>query len=291
MDKSTELSNLNFVITPPHKTHTKTELTEESAKYAKTFTSLEDAFAAFDVTDGGVEVELPPVPTKVNIQNQLLQNALLLVDSGEYSLSRNILEEILKKNSQSPEAIRWMGWCYKQEQNLDLALEYYVQLTHLRTVDQDFFELGEIYYAKKQDEEAVAAWQQALCCCNAESPHLFDLHKNLGNAFTRLGDFESAEENYNKALTLRTNSDILQVNFGTLSFQKQSYLQAMAYFKKALEINPFNDRAWMGIALVANEMKDCEWAKATLLRALEINPGNKPAQELLESWEQVPNGN
>jgi len=65
----------------------------------------------------------------------------------------------------------------------------------------------------------------------------------------------------------------------------------MSYFKKALEMNPFNDRAWTGIALVAHEMKDVEWARATLQRALEINPGNKPAKELLDSWGQDPNGN
>jgi len=54
-----------------------------------------------------------------------------------------------------------LGWCYKQEQNLDEALQYYGQLTSLRTCDQDFFELGEIYYAKKLDQEAVEAWQKS----------------------------------------------------------------------------------------------------------------------------------
>lgn len=246
----------------------------------KIFQSIEEAFAAFE-EDDGIEVELPPIPQKEDVQNQLIQNALLLVDSGEYALSRNILAEVLKKNNHCVEAIRWMGWCFKQEGQFSKAQKLYERLIELRQTDQDFFELGEIYYSLDDDLSAISTWQQALSYCGSESPHLFDLYKNLGNAFTRSGDYESAEENYNKAHTLRSNSDGLQVNFGSLAFQRQNYLQAMAYFKGALEINPFNDRAWCGISLVAREMKDFDWARATVLRAIDINPQNSSAAEIL----------
>jgi len=276
MDKSTEIINSTPIAWPTPSVRQPTPSMKK-----KIFQSLEEAFAVFD-EDGGVEIELPPIPQKEDVQNQLIQNALLLVDSGEYVLSRNILAEILKKNNECTEAIRWMGWCFKQEGQFSKAQKLYERLIELRQTEQDYFELGEVYYSLNDDIKAIHAWQEALTHSGSESPHLFDLYKGLGNAFTRNGDYESAEENYNKAHTLRNNSDALQVNFGSLAFQKQNYLQAMAYFKGALEINPFNDRAWCGISLVAREMKDFEWARATVLKAIDINPKNSSAVEILE---------
>ncbi len=256
----------------------------------KVYQSLEEAFAAFDLeNDGGVEVPLPPIPASADVQSLLMQNALLLVDSGEYSLASNILTEILRCNEKATEALRWLGWCQKQEKNLDLACESYERLVSQRQTDQDFFELGEIYYAKDEDIKAIETWHKALTLCSDESPHLFDLHKNLGNAYTRIGDYDSAEENYNKASTLRTNSDALWVNMGTLAFQKQNYLQAMTHYKQSLEVNPYSDNAWCGVALVAWEMKDFEWARAAAQRALDINPRNEVAKISLDRWNK--NGN
>jgi tetratricopeptide (TPR) repeat protein len=261
-------------------------------KGSRVFKTLDEAFAAFDNLDEEStpaeflvrNVIVPPVPQEKDIQHYLVKNALLLIDGGEFSLARNVLGEVLRKNNRSVEAIRWMGWCFRQEGQLENAQKCYEQLTQLRVTDQDLFELGEIYYDVKKDDLALSTWLRALEGCDAESPRLFDLHKNLGNVYTRLGDYDSAEENYNKALILRPHSDILQINFGTLAFQRQNYLQAMAHFKQGIEQNPFNDHGWCGVALVAREMRDIEWARATLLKSLDINPYNLVALQVLIHW-------
>jgi tetratricopeptide (TPR) repeat protein len=194
---------------------------------------------------------------------------------------------VLRRNSNHVEAIRWMGWCFKQEGDYENALKCYEQLAQRRVTDQDLFELGEVYYALKRDAEAQTTWLDALGQADAESPRLFDLHKNLGNVFTRTGDYDSAEENYNKALTIRPWSDVLQVNLGSLNFQKQNYKVALEYFKKGVELNHFNDKAWCGVALVAREMNDPEWAVSALKKCLDINPYNLTAIQLLVNWGQA----
>ncbi|MDZ4678112.1 MAG: tetratricopeptide repeat protein [Oligoflexia bacterium] len=264
----------------------------------KVIRDIDEALQNFDETDEDTSikfvvktqvtpVEPPPIPTDLEVHGYLLQNALLLVDCGEFSLARNVLGDILRRNNNHVDAIRWMGWCFKQENQLDNARKCYEQLVQRRVTEQDLFELGEIYYLLKRDADAQSTWLDALGQCDAESPRLFDLHKNLGNVFTRLADYESAEENYNKALTIRPLSDILNVNLGSLNFQRAQYTQALEYFKKGLELNPFNDRAWCGVALVAREMKDDEWALSVLLRCLDINPHNQVALQVLISWGQT----
>jgi tetratricopeptide (TPR) repeat protein len=100
----------------------------------------------------------------------------------------------------------------------------------------------------------------------------------------RLGDLDSAEENYNKAHTLRPHSDALHVNMGSLWYFRVDLRKAFEHFKMAVDINPYNDRAWCGVALVARDKKDKVWAKEMILKSLDINPVNLVALQQLVSW-------
>jgi tetratricopeptide (TPR) repeat protein len=247
----------------------------------KVFIDLEEAFRVFDDLD-----EIEDKSTD-GISKYLFSNALLLVDAGEYKLASNVLLDLLKREPNHVDALRWMGWCYKSDGDLLQAAVWYEKLILKRCTEQDLFELGDVYYGLKRDIEAQNTWLEALGQCDAESPRLFDLHKCLGNVFMRLGDFESAEENYNKAMVIKANSDILHVNLGSIHLQSKNLIQSMTYFKKAIEINPYNDRAWCGVALVAREKGDLEWSKAVILRSLDINPFNLTALQVLISWSQA----
>lgn len=255
----------------------------------KVFEHLDEAFKNFDEMQEDDKVpfvikDIPLVPDEKTAAKYLLQNSLLLIDNGEFSMARHILGDLLRRDSHHADAIRWMGWCFKQEGDLKNAQKCYEQLINIRKSDQDFFELGEIYYEQKDDQKAKEVWIAALNYCVAESPRLFDLHKNLGNAFLRLGDLESAEENYNKALTLRPQSDALQVNLGSMHFYRRDMHNSFECFKKAIDLNPYNDRAWCGVALVAREKGDKDWAYSMVLKSLDINGENLIALQTLVGW-------
>ncbi len=276
------------------------EIIPSKIKKLRIFGRLEEAFKSFDELDtedktqfviqnevsfsGATIKDMPPLPTEASVSGFLLRNALLLIDNGEFVLARHILGDLLRRQPYHCEAIRWMGWCFKQAGDYSSALKCYGQLRIHRKSDQDLYEMGEIYYELKQDAFAKDAWVEALSYCHSESPRLFDLHKNLGNSFMRLGDLESAEENYNKAFTLRPHSDALQVNLGSLHFYRRDFKKAFEAFKEAVDINPYNDRAWCGVSLVAREKKDFIWAKEMLLKSLDINSENLVSLQLLVQW-------
>lgn len=267
---------------------TKVPKKEKKSSILKIFEKLDEVFKSFDEDDDASAQyyvrDLPPVPTDENVKHYLLKNALLLIDNGQFKMAKHILADILKKDSYNVEAIRWMGWCFKREGQTQNAIKCYEQLIQLRKNEQDYFELGEIYYELKNDEKARDLWLAALQLCTEQSPRLFDLHKDLGNAYLRLADFESAEENYNKALTLRPNSDALQVNLGSMFFYKKDLKNSMLCFKNAIDINPYNDRAWCGVGLVARQMNDKPWALSVVLKSLDINPENLIALQVLVQW-------
>ena len=144
--------------------------------------------------------------------------------------------------------------------------------------------LGHSLYQQNQDENAKQTYMEAMGLMTGESSELFEVFKNLGNIAMREGDFEGAEEYYNKAFTIDPRSDVLHINLGTLALQQQEQNLAVTRFRTALEINPRNDKAWVGLALVHNEMGDHVLSRANLENALDINSKNRTAVHLAASW-------
>jgi tetratricopeptide (TPR) repeat protein len=112
----------------------------------------------------------------------------------------------------------------------------------------------------------------------------FEVYKNTGNLCVKSGEFDLAEDFYNKAFAIKPNSDDLMVNYGALAIQRGNKICALEKFRSALNINIKNDKAWIGLALIHNDLGDYELAWGNLKTALEINPKNKIAVELCCHW-------
>lgn len=133
-------------------------------------------------------------------------------------------------------------------------------------------------------EMAFRHLQEALLIAPGECPELFDLFKTLGNIFVRRGDYDSAEDNYNKAYRLNPESDVLLVNLGTLCIQRSDWDGALERFRSALQLNNRNDKAWVGLAIGHRMKGDLELSWANLEAALEYNPLNEVALGLAVDW-------
>jgi tetratricopeptide (TPR) repeat protein len=165
--------------------------------------------------------------------------------------------------------------------------EAYRVLVNVVKIDSRFetvFQLALAEYNLERFDDALSHFQEAQMIAGEERPEFFELFKTLGNIYVRKGDFESAEDNYNKAHRLNENSGVLWVNFGTLMVQKANWSEAVAKFRKALELDIKNDKAWVGLAMGHRMMGDWELAWANLEAALENNPLNEVALNLALNW-------
>ncbi|MEK7357959.1 MAG: tetratricopeptide repeat protein, partial [Bdellovibrionota bacterium] len=145
-------------------------------------------------------------------------------------------------------------------------------------------QVAETLYLCERDDMALAAYREVMKKGVADPQQLFAIYKNVGNIHVRAGDYESAEEYYDKAYTIFPESDILLVNYGTLEIQRGSWDAAVERFRQAVAANAQNDRAWVGLAMVHRTMGDLELAKGNVERALDINPSNRTALKLAVEW-------
>lgn len=248
-----------------------------------TLVNVSRAIAQFDA-EPGVEVALPPIPTEVNVIDLLMKNARVLAANNETRLAFNILRNVLIRDSDYAPALKMMGDCLKAENRFEEALKCYRAFAKITRSTEANAAVAELYYLCERDEVALASYREVLKSVVTDAALLFEIYKNVGNIHTRAGDFDAAEEFYDKAYTLRPESDVLLVNYGTLEIQRGAWNEAVSRFRRAVEINPRSDRGWVGLAMVHRTMGDLELAKANLQRALDINSSNRTALRLVVDW-------
>ena len=238
----------------------------------------EDLVAAFDAE------ELPAAPDDAAVLQRLFASAELLYAHQEYAEALVLLRNIVMRSPTHVDAIERMGDCLRRLERYGEALTCFRSLVKMRPGAASWFRLAEVYYLLERDDDAMAGFQKASQDGEACEPWLFEIYKNMGNIFVRAGDFEAAEENYNKAYTLNAASDALMVNYGTLEVQRENFSEALSRFRRAIEINSGNDRGWVGLALMHRYMGDLELSWANLERSLDLNIKNKTALRLLVDW-------
>jgi len=112
---------------------------------------------------------------------------------------------------------------------------------------------------------------------NLNTNEKFNFHNLLGQCYTKIQDYKNAETHYFCAYELNPESDILQVNVGTLALQKKDYQTAEKHFEKALEINLQNEKAFLGLAKIEFEKKNYLKAHNLYFQACSINLNNEEA--------------
>ena len=215
---------------------------------------------------------------------EYLTSASLLFKEQEFDLAQNFYRSVLKIDPNNELAIRGAADCAAAIGHHEEAVRILQKLVEKHSSPGNYKRLGDELYELSYNEDAISAYLMALRSAYFDGEELFEIYKNLGNIFLRIGDPDSAEENYNKAYTLNPDSDILLVNFGSLALFRNEYDKALTRFREAVSVNDRNDKAWVGLAMIHREYGDSELAWANLEKALDSRPDNQSAIKLVADW-------
>ncbi|MEW6057366.1 MAG: tetratricopeptide repeat protein [Bdellovibrionota bacterium] len=204
----------------------------------------------------------------------LVENARLLEENGDLELARNIYQVLVQKGLRIPQGLAGMARTYEKENKLDRAIRCYQEAIAYSSEFSFYQALAAIHIRLGSDEEASKTLSHALGLTGLDDGKKFELHKSLGNCFTRLGDYPKAEHHYRKAYELNSNSDVLQVNVGSLALQKNEMDAAQKHFQRALEINATNDKAISGLGMVYLSKGNLAKAHEMFVASLGLNLNN-----------------
>lgn len=205
-----------------------------------------------------------------------LVNARVLIQNGELDLALNLLRQACNLQCH-PIILKELARTLVSKKAMSEAQVIVAKWCSLYPGFESSFMKAQIEYELGHDEKSLQTYFETMAFIDDERSELFDIFKNVGNIYVRKGDFESAEEFYNKAYALNSRSDILYVNYGILEMQKGELDKAKDRFRTAIHINGRNDKAWTSLAMVHFEFGDEELGAANIKKALDLNPLNKTA--------------
>lgn len=103
-------------------------------------------------------------------------------------------------------------------------------------------------------------------------PYFADPYTQMGVAYFKLNNLDSALVNYQKALKLNPNFATIHNNIGTIFFSRQQYEEALKSFNKAIELDPRYAEAYANAGSSYGMLKQYDRALTNLFSAVKWDP-------------------
>ncbi|MBP7216437.1 MAG: tetratricopeptide repeat protein [Candidatus Omnitrophica bacterium] len=117
-----------------------------------------------------------------------------------------------------------------------------------------------------------AAMIPTLAC--AETQRSSDYYNNQGMRFAKAGDFDSAIDNFSKALAIEPDNVFAYLNLGIVHKRRKEYDLAIAYLNKALELDQNFQDAYTVLVDIYTLLGDFDRATDYSFKALSLNRDN-----------------
>ncbi len=133
-----------------------------------------------------------------------------------------------------------------------------------------WYNLGQIYMLDGQADQAIKAFGY----CLAIKEDFRDAHISLGHALFSEEQYEEAIASYLEGVNKKHPQPPLYCCIGECKMLLKQYREALRYFGKAVKANSDYMDAWLGMAMVYDEMGDQDNSLINIRKAYKLEPGN-----------------
>ncbi|MFA5724691.1 MAG: tetratricopeptide repeat protein [Candidatus Omnitrophota bacterium] len=192
------------------------------------------------------------------------------------------LKEILELNLRDDRAYSGLGFICQSNARLDEAEGLFKKAIELNPEnDWAYFGLGWIYRKAGKFPEAEGLIKKAIEL-NPENDWAYIV---LGEIYSERKSFEIAEGLFRKAVELAPKQDnwaYTRLGF-FLSHDRQRLLESERLFKKAIEVSPGHELAYIGLGLLYQKQSKFFEAEGLFKQAIKLDPENDIAYRALET--------
>lgn len=139
--------------------------------------------------------------------------------------------------------------------------------------------LGNVYSRHGQYEKSIEAFTHATKI----NPNYADAYHNIGSSYLQMKKYEDAIPFFEKALSINPNLWQSYQNLGFIAVANKEYPKAIAYFEKALTINAQEVALWTNAAVLYLETGNKDKAREAAERARAIDPTDPQLLKLLKT--------
>jgi tetratricopeptide (TPR) repeat protein len=165
-----------------------------------------------------------------------------------------------------------MGTALAALERIDSAIEVYQSVLQYEKKDASIYcYLGYCYSQNKDHKNAIHMFHKAISL----DGEMTEAHLGLVYSYAGVDLFEASYRHMLRVLKDYDETDDLWLYKAYLEEQMDRHDDAIASYRKALEMNPSDINAWMTLAVLQTEhTKSADDAVSTLTLALDANPGS-----------------
>ncbi|MFH1853502.1 MAG: tetratricopeptide repeat protein [Candidatus Neomarinimicrobiota bacterium] len=176
--------------------------------------------------------------------------ASLYIDMNDMSMALSSISKAAELATDNAKIMLVAGQIYSRGGDCEQAMEYFRKAVDLDPNNTNAIRsLASNYYDCGDRDNAIVTYEVAIG--KETDPKIkADLHFNLGVLYNQAEDFDQAEENFMIALDLNPE-DVEAIVGMALVFEKaEKWRQAERFYKQLIEIDPDNSNHYKGMARV-----------------------------------------
>lgn len=221
------------------------------------------------------------------------QNALILTnlaqlyaEQGQWAKAASTYEKVTASSNTAPIMQKTVE-AYQKAGSTDKALAAYLKLINASAPDKEpFYGFTSYLNAKKSPKEAVKFLSSNLN--SFPQSYRPEVHTYLGTLYGQQGMYRKAIDEYKLAKAGGANNPLIELNLGEAYSRIGDYGQAEKSLQSYLEQKPKDEDAWLRLAAVYLKRKKDSSAIDTLKGIIKDNPKSLKAHlALVEVYEKL----
>lgn len=215
-----------------------------------------------------------------NIKKSLIQ-AQLFINNKDYDNAYEIYATLVKLIKNCPGLhFNYGNICYLKENYSEAAQSFKKVLETNEKLIKDIKNSNDTNSLEKDKKDTDGSFD--LRSSEASIKHdEFAVHYNLGNAYFKLNKFDSAIEEYRKALNINPGLEDANENIARALISLDRIKEAIEYYEKVVEEDKTNFKVHYIIGKLYSELKKYDEAIVELNECIKINSSCKEAYETL----------
>lgn len=193
--------------------------------------------------------------------------------------SKRHLSEAIRLNNSNIDAYFNLGMVYKEDGDTSTAIQYFNRVIEIDALNEEAMHQIANLYSDQNDPKGLDYFNRIIF--NNDLDH--SAYYGRGFLYQKLGDYEKAMVDYQKAIDLRSSYYPAFYNAGYILYLQQNWERAIEHFRLAVKFAPDLARGYYMIGLCNELRENKEQALKFYNMTLQVDPDFAKAKERLQT--------